>query len=124
MAVIDIGDHNERRCKEGMMEAYMNYAFYQESPSDFHLWVLISMLATAMGRNCFVSMGMWETYPNLYIILVGESAITHKSTAIKMGMKPFREALPDSPALSQKMSPEALIHTLAALAEDETIGKS
>jgi hypothetical protein len=51
MSVIDIGDYNKRRCKEGMMDSYMSYAYYQESPPDFHLWVLIGMIASALGRN-------------------------------------------------------------------------
>jgi hypothetical protein len=61
---------------------------------------------------------MWEIYPNMYIILVGESAITHKSTAIKMMFRPFRTALPDVAALAQKMTPEAMIGILAELKDD------
>ena len=124
MAVINIGEYSTRKCPRGMLDSYMEYAIYQESPSDFHLWVLISMLAAAMGRQCFVNMGMFSTFPNMFIILVGESAITHKSTAIDMGLEPFREALPDVPQLSQKMSPEALIHSMKSLCEDETLGRA
>jgi hypothetical protein len=119
MTVVNIGKKRRRLCKDGIIEDYMRYAIYQESPPDFHLWVCLSLIASALGRNCWTSMGMWETYPCMYIILVGESAITHKSTAIKMGMRPFREALPELAALSQKMSPEALINTLAKLSDPD-----
>ena len=124
MPVVNVAEYRTRKCPNGMLDSYMKYAIYQESPPDFHLWVLISMLAGAMGRQCFVNMGMFSTFPNMFIILVGESAITHKSTAIDMGMDPFRDALPEVPQLSQKMSPEALIHAMKTLSEDETMGRA
>ena len=101
MTIDNVGQFKQRKCKMGMIDSYLRYAQPQESPTDFHLWTLISMIAAALGRNSFVSMGMFETFPNMYIILVGESAITHKSTAIKMGLKPFRQALPEVAQLSQ-----------------------
>jgi len=121
MPVLDIGTpggSGTRQCKEGILESYLQYAIHQESPTDFHTWVCLSMIATALGRNCFISMGMWATYPNMYIILVGESAITHKSTAIKMGVEPMQEALPDIPYLGDCMTAQALTSVLAELTEE------
>jgi hypothetical protein len=124
MTVVNVSQYKTRKCPRGMIESYMEYALPQESPPDFHLWVLISMIAAAMGRQTFVNMGRFSTYPNMYIILVGESAITHKSTAIKMGLGPFRESLPEVPQLSQKTSPEHLIHTMKGLCDDEDLGRA
>lgn len=108
-----------RLCKEGMLESYLQYASYQESPLDFHMWTCISMMAIALGRNCYVNWGAWQIFPNLFIILVGESAITHKSTAIRMGVKPMRNALQgDVHGTAQKMSPEALIKYMTTLSKE------
>ena len=112
-------DGVSRVCPDGMIEAYLKYSQYQESPQDFHLWCCISVIAAALGRRCYIRMGMWETYPNMYIILVGESAITHKSTAIKMALRPLRQSLPELTLLGQKMSPEAMIHTLAEICAEK-----
>ncbi len=116
MTVLNLGTEGKsRQCAEGILDSYQQYAVHQESPTDFHTWVNISMIATAMGRNCFVSMGMWATYPNMYLVLVGESAITHKSTAIKMGVEPMQEALPDIPYLGDCMTAQALTSVLAEI---------
>jgi hypothetical protein len=119
MTVKSLHNFSGRKCKSGMLESYMTYAIHQESPQDFHLWVLISMIACALGRSTFVSMGMWSTYPNMYIILVGESAITHKSTAIKMGMTPLRDALPDLPFLGDYLTAQALTSALSEIGEEQ-----
>lgn len=109
----------KRLCENGILEDYLSYSSYQESPSDFHLWTCITMTAIALGRDCWVNWGAWQIYPNMYTILVGESALTHKSTAIRMGMKPLKQACPNLNGTGQKMSPEALCNFLAGLSETE-----
>ena len=108
-----------RLCTEGMLEEYLRYSSYQESPMDFHMWTCISMIAIALGRDAYVNWGAWQIFPNLFVILVGESAITHKSTAIRMGVKPMKKALPKVHGTGQKMSPEALIKYLTELSKSE-----
>ncbi|MDB4261300.1 YfjI family protein [bacterium] len=107
-----------RQCPSGILEDYLSYCSYQESPEDFHLWVCISMVAIALGRDCYVNWGAWQIFPNLYVILVGESALTHKSTAIRMGISPMKKALPELNGLAQKMSPEALSNYLSKMSSD------
>lgn len=126
MPTIDIGPNSyDRRCSGGILESYLTYAMPQESPTDFHIWVCISMIASALGRNCYCSTGMYETYPNLYIILVGESAITHKSTAINMGYRHLHPALPEIPLLGDCMTVQAFTSTLADIAKEEGgVGRS
>lgn len=126
MSIIDIGTQvdTKRLCAEGILEDYLRYAENQESPQDFHMWTCIGMIAITLGRNVYVDMGAWKTYPNLYIILIGESAITHKSTALKMGVSPLKQALPNIPDLAQKFSPESLSHFLKGLTNDEKYGRA
>lgn len=118
MSVKNVSQFSKRKCPQGMIESYMTYAIKQESPNDFHLWTLISTIACALGRNVYVDMGMWPIYPNMYIVLVGESAITHKSTAIKMGMKPLRDAIPDINMLGDYMTAAAFTSALAQMNEN------
>jgi hypothetical protein len=107
----------KRLCENGILEDYLLYSGYQESPEDFHLWVCISLVAIALGRDTWVNWGAWQIFPNLYTILVGESALTHKSTAIRMGMKPLKKAVTTLNGTGQKMSPEALCNYMASLTE-------
>lgn len=119
MVKIKIDAISERNCTEGFFNTYMDHIGDQESPSDFHLWVAISLVATALGRDTYVDRGHWKTYPNLYVILVGASALTHKSTAIRIGTKLLRPALGDDfHPFSQKLTPEYFIHRLAKYYEE------
>ena len=106
-----------RLCEEGMIESYLQYSEFQESPQDFHIWTCISCIAIALGRSCYVDWGSWKVYPNLFVILVGESATTHKSTAIRMGVKQMEKVLGDGiHGTGQKITPEALIKYMKELA--------
>jgi hypothetical protein len=119
-----IGKHRaltERKCKQGIIAEYLRYTTGQESPMDFHMWTCIGLIAIAMGRNAWYNRGAWNIYPNLYIVLVGESALVRKSTALSMGVRPLTEALPELEGLGQKITPEALIGVLAdKCAKDES----
>lgn len=108
----------ERLCPNGIIDTYLDYADEQECPKDFHLWVILSIIAVTMGRNAWKDRGLaGRIFPNMYIILVGESALVHKSTAINMGMNPLRESLPETVIITQKVTPEALIHLMAETCE-------
>ena len=108
-----------RLCEDGIIEEYLKYTIGQESPQDFHLWVIITCLAIILGRNSYVDMGAWKTYPNLFTILVGESALTHKGTAMKYGLKVLGAAAPKLNEVAQKFSPESLSNLLKQLSEGE-----
>ena len=100
-----------RKCNDWLKE-YVDYNSGQESPSMFHLWVGYSMVAAALDRNSFINRGYYKLYPNLYIVLVGASARVRKTTAVNIGHKIFKDALPNKTIISQKITPEALINML------------
>ncbi len=102
-----------RKCPNGFLEDYLTFTNAQESPEDFHLWTAFGLIASALGRNISISRGYFHLFPNLYIVLVAESAALHKSTALNMGMKLLKEALPEKSTFSQKVTTEALINFLA-----------
>ncbi len=79
------------------------------------------MISSVLGRDCFLDMGYFEVFPNLYIVLVAGSARCRKSTAIKIGQKILKNVKPSVNMLSQKMTTEALIGALSGMsAQDET----
>lgn len=119
MAVVKNREHGQRLCKNGIIAEYLRYTTGQESPTDFHMWVAIGLIAMAMGRNAWYPRGAWNIYPNLFIVLIAESALARKSTALRMGIDPFQQALPEIEGLGQKITPEALVGVLAKVCEDE-----
>lgn len=119
MSIIEINQSQERFCKEGILEEYMKYCDGQESPPDFHLWTIITVMAIILGRNVWVDKGTWKIYPNLYTILVGESALTHKGTAMKYGLKVLGAAAPKLSEIGQKFTANSLSSFLKELSEGE-----
>jgi len=115
----------ERHCPDGFFNTYFDYIGEQESPPDFHLWTAISMIATALGRRAYIQRGHWKLYPNMYIILVGESALTHKSTAINLGMSLLKAAMKDKLyKYAQKLTPQYFAHRLALQYEEYKCGEA
>lgn len=102
-------NHKNGRNVGDWLTGYLEYTSEQESPSLFHLWVGLSVLASALGRQVWINRGYYTLYPNLYVVLIGASARVRKTSAIRIGYELFREALPNNVLVSQKITPEALI---------------
>src|SRR6516165_3921858 len=68
------------------LKAYMNYTRDSESPTSFHFWTGVSVLAGALRRRVWIDMKKFQWTPNFYIILVGPPGVAAKSTSISMGM--------------------------------------
>ena len=117
MAIIDLSETvGTRKCPDGFISEYLKYTSRQESPQDFHQWVAITILATAVARNCYKDRGYYKLYPNLYVVLTAESATLHKSTALNIGVKMLRAAFGEKKhVFAQKITPAAMMSYLAEL---------
>ncbi len=101
-----------RVCKEGWLETYLQYVKTQESPQEYHTWVALSIISSALTRYTYMEHGRLDLYPNIYVILLGESATYRKSTAIKLGRDILKIALPNINYAAQKLTPEAAIGSM------------
>lgn len=104
-----------RKLKSGVLESFCKFTEDTEVPAAFAVWSGMITIAAALGRDCFVDYGYYTLYPNMYIVLIGPSAVAKKSTAIKFAAKMIRQVTPSINILSQKMTPEALIGALSGL---------
>lgn len=57
-----------------------------ESPRIFHIWSAVFAMGAALGRRCWLPFGVFDIYPNHYILLVGTPG-TRKSTAASLSRK-------------------------------------
>jgi hypothetical protein len=101
-----------RNREESFLDLYLEYTQKQESPEMFHLWTAITILASALGRKCYIDKGYYYLFPNLFTILVAGSARCRKSTAINLGIELLLE-VPDVRVVSGKITPEKFIHEIA-----------
>jgi Protein of unknown function (DUF3987) len=92
------------------LKAYINYTRDSESPTSFHFWTGVSVLAGALRRRVWLDMKKFQWTPNFYIILVGPPGIAAKSTSISMGMNLLGKVK------GIKFGPESM--TWQALAQD------
>ncbi len=102
-----------RRCKEGFLLDYLSYATDgTEVPKYFAMWCGVLIIAASLERKCYV-LTRPIVYPNLYVVLVAQSAHCRKSTAIGQAMDVMRSMANPPTIFAQKTTPEALISSMA-----------
>ena len=99
--------------KDSWIAKYLQFTQNQESPKRFHVWAAISTLSSAMARRCYMNRVYYRTYPNQYIIMVAESALCRKSTAIKIATDNILGASGVADVVRQKMTTEFLCSYLS-----------
>jgi len=102
-----------KRKLHNWIESYLKYTESQEAPYLFHLWVALSILGAVAERNVWIDRGYWMTYPNLYVILVANSAVCKKSTAIGIGTSILKKLENPPFIFEQKITTEALIQAMS-----------
>jgi hypothetical protein len=115
---------SEGRVLSDWLQGYLEYTQEQESPEKLHLWTAFTVLSAALRRQVWMSRGHYKLYPNIYVLIVAESARIRKSTAMDIGMKLIQEALNgDVFYMKGKMTPEGLTSHLnrqSVIVDEET----
>lgn len=98
---------------ENWISTYLEYTEDSESPEQLHYWTGMSVLSTALRRQAFMDRGTYKLYPNLYIIIVGDSGKIRKSVAMGIGVNLLLKAVPDISEykgfMKGRMTPEGLV---------------
>lgn len=97
------------RALKDWLSSYLEFTEAHESPEKLHLWTGFSVLSTAMRRQAYMDRVFYKLYPNLYILIVAESARVRKSVAMEIGIRLLKEAIPDIAVITGAMTPEGLI---------------
>ena len=68
---------------ENWLDTYLEYTQNTESPTSYHVWCGMSVIAGALQRKVYLRWGLGQViYPNLYIVLIGPSGKTRKGVAL------------------------------------------
>lgn len=97
------------RSLSNWLDSYLEFTKDQESPERIHMWVGLSMLSSAVQRHTYMDLGYGRLYPNIYVLIVAESAKVRKSVAMEMGLALLNDAIPDIAVISGAVTPEGLI---------------
>lgn len=76
---------NQRGFKS-WLDAYVNHQRFSESPSHFHYWTGVAVLAGALRRKVWIEQLHFQWTPNMYILLVAPAGVAAKSTTMRSGI--------------------------------------
>lgn len=96
--------------------SYLQYVSGGEAPIAAHRWSALTALGALLERNIFLTHGHGLIHPNLYCMIIGESA-SRKSSAIKLP-KNLLIAAGYKTLSAEKTSKEKYLADLAAHTED------
>ena len=74
------------------LRSYLEYTSETESPETLNIWIGLSIIAGALGRNVVMSRGHHKIYPNLFVVLVAPSGRHRKSSACGIGIDILRQS--------------------------------
>jgi len=100
------------------LESYLEYTMEHEAVERFHKWIGLWVLSSVSRRAVWLPRGYYQLYPNLYVVLVAESALSRKSAACRIGRNVLVQM--DNPPLitGPKITPEKMINKLKVVGED------
>lgn len=102
----------DKRLLSNWIDSYIEYTAEQESPESLHLWTGLTLISASIRRRIVLEMEYGKIYPNLYVIIVAESARVRKSTAMDLGRDLLMDALPDVRIMRDSMTSQGLIKSL------------
>lgn len=102
----------------GWIGEYMKWTEQSEPPTRFRFATSLAIISCALTRNVWLPYENKGTYPNLWVLLMGPSGCG-KDGAINQGYDLFMKLEKRPKVLAEKITPEALVKSLAALRPKE-----
>lgn len=84
-------ESREQVLQHSMLERWLELNSANESPTNYHRWAFISCVAAVLERNVWFQFGGKTVYPNMYVLLAGESG-ARKNGAISPMLRVLRQA--------------------------------
>lgn len=72
------------------IQEYLDYTAQSESPTVFHFWTAVSVVAGALRRRVWIDQRYFQWTPNFYIFFVAPPGVVSKSTTAGIGMRLLR----------------------------------
>jgi len=97
------------RLLEDWLQSYLEFTSAHEAPEKIHIWTAMAVLSASIRRQFYLDRVFYRLYPNLYVLIVAESARARKSIAMEIGLKLLKDAVPDVFVMRGRMTPEGLV---------------
>lgn len=94
------------------VESYKDYAMQiSDAPGKYQEIMALAIIATVLGRQVYLKYGVYNLYPNLYVVLLGKSTIMRKTACLNMAKHIIKKFNPEL-ILPNEFSPEGLFNLL------------
>jgi hypothetical protein len=99
------------------LQDYMQLAHQVAPMSDeaFHQSAGLFLLSTALARRVYVQAGVQRIFPNLYQLIVAQSTLHHKTTALAVSQALMKKSGLDLLLLASRQTPESLIAEMGTI---------
>lgn len=105
--------------QDSFLGDFLKYMDPLETPYAYDFWTAVYTLSVSVGRSIVVNRPLAPVYLNVFAILVAESGVTRKSTAVRHGTKLARLLAHESMELVEaKITPELLEYKLHKQSEE------
>jgi hypothetical protein len=100
------------------LAAYQILQKNTEPAAIFDTWTGYSIIASALRKKVWLSLGRINIYPNLYVVFVAEPGVARKSQALNYGIS-FMSQIPEIICSADAVTKEAMLEDLETCAVDE-----
>lgn len=104
------------------VEHFLAHTRFYESPGSFWRWAAYSAIGSVMRDNCYRQLGDQRIYPNLYILLLADSAVHRKGHPIKL-CEDLVKVVKSTKVISGRSSIQGILDELARGEIDKQTGK-
>jgi len=101
----------------------MEHTKSYESPKSFWKWSAYVTIASILRDNCYKKQGDVFTYPNIYVLLIADSAVHRKGNPVKLCEK-LVTAIHNTKIISGRASIQAILDELSHGETDKKTGKT
>lgn len=103
---------------DGLLDYTKNY----ESPTAFWKWSAFATIAAVLRDNVFIKQGDDGLYPNIYVLLLADSAVQRKDKPVRLCQR-LVESIKNTKVIAGRTSIQAILDELARGESDPTTGK-
>jgi hypothetical protein len=107
---------------DNFVQLYLNHASEYESPTSFWKWSAYATIAAILRDNCFRKRGDIFTYPNIYVLLLANSAEHRKGAPVKL-CEELVHQIKNTKIISGRSSIQAILDELARGETDAKTGR-
>ena len=114
---VDFTELNDFYCQ--YIETFANSS---EAPAKFILTVLFASLGSAISLSRWISWGTKKMFPNFWVIILGESTRSRKTTSLDIGLMNVKRRNIDSPDRNFMLPSRSSLASLMEILEIEKNG--